>query len=243
MRALILAPHPDDEVLGAGGVIARLAAAGHDVRVAIVTCGQPPLFDKESVERVRSEARKSHAVLGLAPTRFMEGFPAAGLDTVPAHLLNAALSVEFKEADPDILFIPFGGVIHSDHQIVFTSALVAARPGQGTAIRTILAYETLSETNWYAPPITPGFIPNAWVDISQYLEKKIAAFETYESQVKTFPHERSSEAIRALARFRGATVGVEAAEAFMVIRQVVTDLRTVALNNLLDTTSEKNPAA
>ena len=239
MRALILAPHPDDEVLGVGGVIARLSADGHDVRVVIVTSGQPPQFDKASVERVRSEALRSHEVLGLEQTKFMEGFPAAGLDMVPAHLLNAALLEVFSEANPDVLFIPFGGDIHSDHQIVFTSALVAARPGQATSVKTILAYETLSETNWYAPPITPGFIPNVWVDITETLEKKIRAFETYESQVKPFPHERSSEALRALARFRGATVGVEAAESFIVIRQVVSDPQMIGLNNLLGRADEK----
>lgn len=234
MRALILAPHPDDEVLGTGGVIARLCTGGHDVRVAIVTSGQPPLFDEESVARVRGEAIAAHQVLGLEETRFMEGFPAAGLDTVPAHMLNAAISREIESIEPDVLFIPFGGDIHSDHQRVFTSALVAARPSQHTSVTTIMAYETLSETNWYAPPITPAFIPNAWVDISESLEKKIAAFETYESQVKSFPHERSSEAIRALARFRGATVGVQAAEAFIVIRHVVGNQEQTGFRSILD---------
>lgn len=235
MRALIIAPHPDDEILGVGGVIARLTQAGHDVHVTIVTTGQPPLFDEESVAQVRREALNSHDLIGLEQARFLDGFPAAGLDTVPGHVLNAALSKELEAAKPDILFIPFGGDVHSDHQIVFTSALVASRPGKNPSVKAILAYETLSETNWYAPPITPCFIPNTFVDISNVLERKVAAFEAYESQVQAFPHERSSEAIRALARFRGATVGVEAAEAFVMVRQVIVDSDLQTLDDLLST--------
>lgn len=237
MRVLVIAPHPDDEILGVGGTIAKLTQAGHDVHVTIITSGQPPLFDEESVRKVRSEALAAHQIVGLENTRFMEGFPAAGLDTVPGSLLNAAISEELDRIVPDVLFIPFGGDIHYDHQTVFTASLVAARPHRKRIIKAILAYETLSETNWYAPPITPGFMPNTFVDISSVLEAKISAFAAYESQVQESPHERSLDAVRALARVRGATVGVEAAEAFILVRQLVSSASTLDLGSHWESTA------
>lgn len=233
MRVLVIAPHPDDEILGVGGVIACLSRAGHEVHVTIVTSGQPPLFDEESVRQVRREARRAHELLGVQGTRFLEDLPAAGLDTVPGHVLNAAIGRTLDETRPEVLFIPFAGDVHRDHQLVFTSALVAARPNLSGCPRAIYAYETLSETNWYAPPITPGFMPNTFIDISEVLEVKLAAFEAYESQVRSFPHERSSEALEALAKVRGATVGVRAAEAFVLVRQLMTSIEMLESNGLV----------
>jgi LmbE family N-acetylglucosaminyl deacetylase len=221
VRAIIIAPHPDDEILGTGGVISRLSRAGHEVDVVIVTCGQPPLFTKACVQKVRDEARQAHRSLGVRETVFLEGFPAAGLDALPSHRLNQALTEVVTARTPDWLFLPFAGDIHRDHQIVFTSALVAARPSGSHRVRAIYAYETLSETNWHAPPITPGFHPNIFFDITGSLPAKLQAMEYYASQLKPFPNERSLEAVKALARYRGATVGVEAAEAFVLVRQVV----------------------
>ncbi|NTV73836.1 MAG: PIG-L family deacetylase, partial [Holophaga sp.] len=114
----------------------------------------------------------------------------------------------------------FPGDLHRDHQLVFHSALVAARPGSAGFPRRLYAYETLSETNWNAPQLTPGFIPNHFVDISGTLEDKLDAFALFRSQVRPPPHERSLETLRALAVLRGATVGLAAAEAFVTIRTV-----------------------
>jgi LmbE family N-acetylglucosaminyl deacetylase len=221
VRALVVAPHPDDEILGAGGVISRLSQTGHDVEVVVVTSGQPPLFTESYVQRVQDEARQAHRTLGVKESIFLEGFPAAGLDALPSHRLNHALTEVVTTRAPDWLFLPFAGDIHRDHQIVFTSALVAARPSGPHRVRAIYAYETLSETNWHAPPITPGFHPNIFFDVTDFLPAKLEAMECYASQLKPFPNERSLEAVKALARYRGATVGVEAAEAFVLVRQVV----------------------
>ena len=220
MHVLVIAPHPDDEVLGVGGTIARLAHHGHDVFVAIVTHGDPSMFDPAFIEQGRQEALDAHRLLGIRDTIFMEGFPAALLDTVPHSRLNEALGKVMHEIEPELLFIPFNGDIHLDHRLVFESALVAARPNNTLQVQAIYAYETLSETNWNAAPLTPGFWPNTYFDISAFLEVKLQAMNVYQTQLKLFPHERSLEAIQALARFRGATVGFEAAEAFVLIRSV-----------------------
>lgn len=220
MRVLVIAPHPDDEVLAVGGTAARLSNEGHDVFVAIVTRGDPSMFDPTLIEEGRREALRAHRLLGVRDTVFLEGFPAALLDTVPHSQLNEALQKLFHEVQPEVLFIPFNGDLHRDHRLVFESALVAARPSKTQRVRTIYAYETLSETNWNAALLTPGFLPNTYFDISAFLETKLQAVEIYQSQLKAFPHERSLEAVQALATLRGATVGFEAAEAFITIRTV-----------------------
>jgi len=217
--ALVIAPHPDDEVLGCGGTISRLTRSGRQVHVAIVTQGSPPAFDEAAVQRVRRETHYAHRLLGLTKTHFC-GFPAAELDQVPHREVNAAIGAIVEAVAPDTLFLPFVGDVHLDHQLCFTSGLVAARPRRNGYPARVLAYETLSETNWYAPYVTPGFTPNVFVDISEDLERKIEAFGCYGSQVQAFPSERSVEAIRALATLRGATVFKSAAEAFVLLREV-----------------------
>lgn len=219
-RVLVLAPHADDEVLGVGGAMARWASAGHRVQVAVVTRGGPPLFTDAEEDACRAEAREAHARLGVAETRFLD-LPAAGLDSLPQRELNACLGEVLGEARPDELYIPFLGDLHLDHQAVFRAALVAARPNRTGYPRRLYAYETLSETNWNAPALTPAFQPNHFVDISLFLEAKLEAMALYRSQVRPAPSERSLQALRALATLRGATVGLGAAEAFITIRTVL----------------------
>ena len=219
-RVLVIAPHPDDEVLGAGGTIARLASKGAEVHVAVVTRGYPPAYSEAEEEQCRREAREAHALLGVSETTFL-CFPAADLDSVPHRDLNAGLAEVLHTVKPDVLFVPFNGDVHLDHQRVFSSALVAARPNGGPSPRTIYAYETLSETNWGAPYLMPAFTPQVYVDIGSHLDVKISAMRAYASQIKPFPHERSADALRALATLRGSTVGCHAAEAFVLIRQML----------------------
>lgn len=219
-RTLVLAPHPDDEILGAGGTIARLAAEGEDVFVAVVTEGRPPAFPAELVARVQEEARTAHRGLGVRET-FWLGQPAAALAETAHAQLNAAITEVVRKVAPRTLLIPFVGDMHADHQLTFFSALVAARPHQAAYPSVVLAYETLSETNWNAPYLTPGFNPNVFIDITDQLEDKLTAMRTFGSQLRQAPHERSIETLRALATLRGATVMKPAAEAFVLVRHVL----------------------
>ncbi|MEI3855781.1 MULTISPECIES: PIG-L deacetylase family protein [unclassified Ensifer] len=219
-RTLVIAPHPDDEVLGAGGTIARLAAEGERVFVAIVTEGRPPAFSAESVATVRSEAKQAHTLLGVEET-FWLGFEAAGLDLAAHSAVNSALSGLARSLSPETILLPFPGDIHKDHQLTFLSALVASRPHQESFPLRILAYETLSETNWNAPYLTPAFTPNIFVDISRQIDRKLEALACFASQIRPPPHERSARTLSALAQLRGATVMSEAAEAFVLVRWVL----------------------
>ena len=216
---LVIAPHPDDEVLGVGGTMARLSDAGADVHVAIVTTGRAPRFDARQVAAVRAEAAAAHALLGVAETHYLD-CPAAELGEYAHADLNRAISQVVSLVQPRTLFVPHPGDIHLDHQLSFLSALVASRPYQQEYPARIFAYETLSETNWNAPYLTPGFLPNLFVDISDTLQRKLDAFARFESQQKPAPHERSVAALTALATLRGATVHRHAAEAFVTIRMV-----------------------
>ena len=218
-RALVVAPHMDDEVLGCGGTIARLSAAGAEVHVAVVTIGRPPRFAVADEERCLEEARSAHAILSVAHTHHI-ALPAGELDTLPQAELQRALGDVIAEVAPDLLLLPFNGDIHIDHQLVFSAGMSAARPG-GRSPARIWIYETLSESNWNAPYVTPGFFPTIHVDIEGTLERKLAAMRAYASQLRPFPSERSLEAIEALARRRGSSVHRPAAEAFVAIRELI----------------------
>ena len=214
---LIIAPHPDDEVLGVGGTMARLADEGAPVHVAVLTAGRPPRFDARQVGTVRAEAAEAHRTLGVTETHWLD-LPAAALDTVSHAEANDSLGALVRRIDPATIFLPHPGDIHLDHQLAFLSGMVASRPHQARFPTAILAYETLSETNWNAPYLTPAFLPNCFVDITASIDRKLAAFGQFASQHRPAPHERSVETIRALATLRGATVHRPAAEAFVAIR-------------------------
>ncbi len=220
MKVLVIAPHPDDEILGCGATMARFAKEGHEVYVAILTKAGPPLFSVAQVEQGRKEALLAHHLLGVKET-FFRDLPAAELDRVAHAEVNQVIGALIKEIQPEMVFIPFIGDIHLDHQSISLSSLVAMRPNQWAYPTKICAYETLSETNWNAPFLTPRFQPNLFIDVSEFLALKLQAFSLHQSQVKAFPHERSLKALEALAILRGSTVHRHAAEAFVVIREVL----------------------
>jgi LmbE family N-acetylglucosaminyl deacetylase len=219
MNLLVIATHPDDEVLGCGGTIARQASRGDRVDVAVVTRGATELFAEHQVKRLRKELEAAHAILGVAAVHFLD-FPAPKLDLVPAHELADAINAHIAALRPDSVFLPHRGDLHSDHRIVFNATLVAARPIGEAIVRRLLSYETLSETEWSAPVAEDAFLPSVFVDISDYLEQKKEALAAYKSQIREFPHPRSLQAVEALARVRGSTVGAQAAEAFQLIREI-----------------------
>jgi len=221
-RVLIVAPHCDDEVLGCGGVIKKLSDEKKTVFVLMITngsIGAPELFKPEDTLNNRKEAEIANKMIGVEKVIFLD-FPAPRLDTIPSYKLSLEISKIIKELNVDTMFIPHKGDIHRDHFITHECCLVAARPINNCTVKTILAYETLSETEWAMPSQNEAFIPTVFVDISNYIEDKINAFSKYESQVKSYPHPRSFESIKALAMHRGTTVGYNYAESFMLIRHI-----------------------
>lgn len=218
-KVLVIAPHADDEILGVGGTMARNIAEGNQVFVCIVTRGEKPLFSDESVAKVREETKKAHELLGVTQTFFLE-FPAVMVEQVPRYQLNEKIAEVVREVEPDEVYIPHIGDMQKDHQLINEAVMVAVRPKYAHKINKVYAYETLSETEWNIPNVANAFIPTVYMDITQYIDVKKSVLACYASQVSDFPDPRSLEAVEALAKYRGSTIKVHAAEAFVLIRAI-----------------------
>ena len=219
MNILVIAPHPDDEIIGVGGPIAKRVQQGHEVYVCVVTKGQSPMFDQNFIEQGRRECRQADSKLGVKETIFLN-FPAVMLENVPRYELNGKIMEVVNKIKPDEVYIPHRGDMQLDHQIIADAAMVAVRPKYSHVIKRVYAYETLSETGWNIPNVVNDFIPNVYEDIAEQAELKLEVMNYFQSQLSEFPAARSIGAIEALAKYRGATVGVNAAEAFSLIREI-----------------------
>lgn len=213
MKILVIAPHNDDEILGVGGTIKRYINEGHDVYVCEVTSG--PMY-----KTLQGEALSAHEFLGIKKTYFLN-LPVGKLKTMEPYQLNDSISKVIKEIEPEIVFIPFWGDMHLDHKEVAEASMVPLRPINPYSVKEIYMYETLSETGWNLPLNDKSFCPDVWIDISNTLDDKLKAMNYYQSQLKEYPSPRSLDAIKALAMYRGATVGVKYAESFKLVRRII----------------------
>lgn len=216
-KVLMIAPHPDDEVLGCGGTISKHVRAGNEVYVCIVTKAYTPEWSDDFIKNRSEEIKKAHKILGIHKTLFLD-LPTVKLDTFPQVDLNAAIFEMVFNVDPEIVYIPHKGDLNKDHRLVHYASLVATRPANRN-IKKILSYETLSVTEW-GSTIEP-FIPNFYTTLSEEdFKKKIEAMKAYSSELKPYPHPRSLEIIEALAKKRGSEIYVNYAEAFILIREI-----------------------
>ncbi len=217
MNVLIFAPHRDDEIIGVGGTLLKRKLAGDTVTVCVVTAreGQelPP-----STQILHKQMKDCHEYCNI--DKYI-GLPYAAndLENVSRKDLNKAIFDVIVSSQADEVYLPFWGDMQKDHQIVTEAAMVALREKYNHPVKRIYAYETLSETGINLPTESLTFIPNVYEDISEVLDQKLEAMSFYKSQVHPFPDLRSLEAIKALAKFRGATVNVSSAEAFVLIRE------------------------
>lgn len=224
MNILVFAPHPDDEVLGCGGTMARYIAEGNQVYVCIVTSALPPIYDNsEAVKNgwphmIYPEIMKAHKFLGIKETFFLQ-FPTVQLETVPRYKMNEKINGLVQKIAPEIIFIPHFGDMQKDHRITSEAVMVAVRPKYENTVRYVYSYETLSETEWNIPHSSNAFIPNSFINISEYLDKKLEAMKCFTSQISEFPNPRSLKAVEYLAKLRGTTMGANAAEAFVLVRE------------------------
>jgi N-acetylglucosamine malate deacetylase 1 len=223
MTILVIAPHADDETLGMGGSIARFAREGKRVVVAVLTGpgDKPhPIWPESTWDEIRAEAGKAMEVLGVKDLMF-GNLPAACLDQVPAHVVNKTVSDVIAKVEPEELYLPYLHDLHKDHFALSYAALVHSRAylEAGKRIRLLAMYETPTETHLFPGTLFPPFSPNMWVDIEGTLETKLEAWRCYSSQQQKGATPRSPEALRALAVVRGAEIGTEAAEGFLVLRE------------------------
>lgn len=223
MTTLVVAAHPDDEVLGCGATMARLAAEGENVVLAILGEGATSRYaqaadaDRDEVASLAADSHRAADILGAKEVRLF-GLPDNRFDTLP--LLDVVKMVEGVIADvsPRFVYTHHGGDLNIDHQIVFRAVLAATRPVPGHQVAELYAFEVNSSTEWAFQRLHPVFCPSVFVDVTDTLDLKVKALEAYSTEVRPFPHPRSSEAVRAAALRWGSTVGVGAAEAFEPIR-------------------------
>jgi LmbE family N-acetylglucosaminyl deacetylase len=214
-RVLVIAAHPDDEVLGCGGTVALHAKKGDHVTSIIMCEGESLRYGTEGVgqsEHIRRAAR----TLGVCDVRPL-GFADQRLDTLPLTDLIRPLEAIVKEVQPQIVYCQYGGDVNRDHQLLFQAALVATRPTAGW-VQAVYAFDTASSTEWAFPRT---FTADTWIDISETLEIKLAAMACYTSELRPYPHPRSLEALRNRALAWGNQQCLEAAEAFMTVRRTI----------------------
>jgi LmbE family N-acetylglucosaminyl deacetylase len=225
MKVLCVAAHPDDEVLGAGATLARLAKEGHSVWIAILGEGLTSRYatreeaDPAELKALQECARRAASLLGARDVT-LHGLPDNRFDSVP--LLDVVKIVEsvVAKVQPDVIYTHCGGDLNIDHATTHRAVLTATRPMRGSPVQEIYAFEVPSSTEWAFQQFEPAFRPNVFLDISGTLETKIKAMAVYESEMKAFPHPRSREALTALAQVRGSMSGLPAAEAFELIRKI-----------------------
>ena len=216
-RVLVIAAHPDDEVLGMGGTIAVHTGRGDVVRVLVVTDGSSTQYpgDAETRSRKEDEAVRAAEELGVKDYVHLD-LPDMRLDTLAHVEVNAVVEEHVGELSPEVVYTPQPDV-NRDHRVLFDSVAVATRPTPGQPVRRLLTYAPTSSTEW-TPAATNWFVPNWYVDITETLERKVAAFAQYETERREYPHPRSERAIRAAASFHGSSCGCEYAEPFVLVR-------------------------
>lgn len=217
-KVLIISPHPDDEVLGAGGTLLRLKAEGASVAWLIVTSiSSDTGWSSEKIKQRAEEIKLITELFGFNSV-FELHFPTTQLDQVPMSDLVKAISNVFKNFEPQELFVPHPSDVHTDHRTVFDAVASCTKWFRHKSVRRVLAYETLSETD-FGLGISQGFRPNVFVNIEPYLHDKLRAMDIYKSELGEFPFPRSHKAIEALATLRGTASGFMAAEAFELLRE------------------------
>jgi N-acetylglucosamine malate deacetylase 1 len=219
-HVLVIAPHPDDETLGCGGVLLRHKSLGDDIHWLIVTAMAESLgFSQESMARRQEEISRITKLFGFSRVVQLD-FPTTRLDELPRAKIITEIGKAFDLIQPELVYVPYRHDAHTDHTVVFDCALACCKWFRYPSIRRILAYETLSETEFGSNPDGKGFQPQVFVGIESWLDKKIEALKIYAGEIGQFPFPRSEEAVRALASLRGSTAGVLAAEAFVLIKEI-----------------------
>jgi len=221
---LVIAAHPDDEILGCGATIARLANEGCEINTLILGEGitsrdekRKPKKRASELKTLKEQARRANDMLGVKKV-FMYCFPDNRFDTVP--LLDIVKTIEKvkNETEPDIIFTHFKDDLNIDHQITYKAVLTAVRPQPDEKLIKLYSFMVLSSTEW---SFGKEFSPNTFIDVSRTFDKKIKAFKTYKDEMQVFPHPRSAQALEISAQYWGMRVGINLAEVFLLVRNLM----------------------
>lgn len=225
MKVLVIAAHPDDEVYGMGGTIAKLASENNEVHVLIITDGCITQYrDKPNLEEIiakkKKEAENANKTLGVRKVHY-GNLPDMRLDSISHVEINSIIEKVIKDVRPEVVFTHFYGDVNLDHQIVYKSTLVATRPIPGQPVKELYCYKVPSSTEWSPQIITSIFMPNVLVDISEYYTKKEQAIKMYQTELRDYPHPRSIEYVKKCDGAAGIKFGINFAEEFMLLRKIL----------------------
>jgi LmbE family N-acetylglucosaminyl deacetylase len=224
-KILVIASHPDDEVLGCGGTIAKYVKSGADVQIAFLADGvNSRIGDKESLKQEliqrRDCAQKACKILGVTQIIFCD-FPDNEMDKVSLLTITRKVEELIGNFSPDTIFTHHIGDVNVDHQLTHKAVVTACRPQIGKSVRNIFTFETPSSTEWQFPHSAPIFAPNCFIDITSTLDLKLKALDAYAFEMRGWPHPRSIKGVEHLVRWHGASIGAEAAESFMICRSIL----------------------
>lgn len=222
-KVLILAAHADDEILGCGGTMAKHSDQGDEVSVLFLTNGVGARgegdFSSQNIDFRDQAAEKALAIVGAKLLDRLD-FPDNAIDSVPRIKVIRAVENVISIYRPDIIYTHHAGDLNVDHRRALEAVMTACRPQPGSLVSKIYSFEVASSSGWQGETLFNPFVPNHYVEITEQLDRKMKALRAYEEEMRVFPHARSIEALQHLARWRGSQVGVAAAEAFVVERQI-----------------------
>lgn len=219
-RILVVAPHPDDETLGCGATLRRHVLEGDEVHWLIVTgISVAQGFSHQRVQSRAAEIDMVAGAYGFSSTTKLD-FPTATLDAIPKGDLVRAVSAVFNRIEPNTVYVPYRNDAHTDHAAVFDAVAACTKSFRYPFVKSVLAYETLSETEFGLRPEDPGFRPNLFVDVTRTAEDKIRIMGMFEGEMAAFPFPRSVECLRAQLTLRGSQAGVQAAESFQILKEI-----------------------
>ncbi len=224
MRVLVIAAHPDDEVYGMGGTIAKLTSKGHEVHILIVTDGCTAQYRDyenlpEIIERKKEESKKANALIGVKQVHF-GNLPDMQLDVIPHIELNEVIENVIERVRPKEVYTHFYGDVNLDHQMVYKSTLVAVRPVPDQCVKRLYAYSVPSATEWSPQMIETSFTANVFSNIEDFELQKELAIATYQTELRNYPHPRSIKSIKALDLAVGLQCGMQSSESFILLRSL-----------------------
>lgn len=224
-KILVIVAHPDDEVLGMGGTIAKLSDEGKEVHLLIVTDGSSSQYkDASNLEQIidlkKKETQNAADLIGIKTITY-GGLPDMKLDVTPHTVINKVIENAIDKLEPDTVFTHFWGDVNKDHQAVYESTLVAVRPLAGQVVKELYCYSVPSSTEWNCCKADTMFMPNIYVEIDEYKEKKYKAMLAYSTELRDYPHPRSVEHLKQLDIAVGLQIGMKASESFICLRKLV----------------------
>ena len=226
-KVLIFAAHPDDEVLGCGGTISHHRKKGDKVGVCYLSEGVSSRFEyikknewNKEVQLRKDMAAKASSILDFQIIKFLDLPNLRMEDQSKLELVKEILKI-IKTFNPDIVYVNFPGDLNTDHQVTFKTVFTALRPHPNNNVKILRCYEVLSSTDWSANIDEPKFNPDTYIDITQFVDKKMESVDAYIDEMRPFPHPRSTEVITSLMKYRGSQVGFKFAEAFVTIKNLI----------------------